>query len=342
MLRQAKLTALGMARATGVYGMVARSGWRRSRLLILCYHGVSIADEHRWSPPLYVRQETFRDRLLHLRRIGATVLPLDEAVRRLMDGSLPPLTVAITFDDGFFDFSAKAVPVLDEFSAHATLYLTTWYCGRPEPVFNPMMRFLLWRARARETVRLDDVFPGTGVLDVASEASRAAAWTAIEASVTREELDGTEKTIRLDRAGPRLDPAYDTLRRSRVLELMSPLEVQALPTELVDVQLHTHRHRTPNDATLFRREIDDNRRAIADILGGPVRSHFCYPSGVTSPAFLPWLREAGVMTATTCEATLASPTDDPLLLPRLLDSETMPPLEFEGWVTGVRAFLAQR
>jgi hypothetical protein len=97
----------------------------------------------------------------------------------------------------------------------------------------------------------------------------------------------------------------------------------------------------PLDRALFLREIDDNRAGILKMTG-KTAAHFCYPSGVHDPAFLPWLKERGIASATTCEPGLASRGCDPLLLPRLLDVSRLSPLEFEGWVTGVAAVLPRR
>jgi hypothetical protein len=105
--------------------------------------------------------------------------------------------------------------------------------------------------------------------------------------------------------------------------------------------MHTHRHRTPDDRELFLREIEDNRKSISEMTGKSP-SHFCYPSGVWSPAFLPWLTEAGVESATTCEIGLATPESHPLLLPRLIDVSSLSPIEFEGWLTGISQVLPRR
>jgi hypothetical protein len=129
----------------------------------------------------------------------------------------------------------------------------------------------------------------------------------------------------------------------RILHVMSPDEIRSLPTTLVDVQLHTHRHRVPLEHEKFVSEVAENRAQLQSMgVNGPERTHFCYPSGVTHPEFLPWLDALGVTSATTCVTGLASRTSHRLLLPRLVDTSSLTLLEFEGWLTGVSAFLPRR
>jgi hypothetical protein len=122
---------------------------------------------------------------------------------------------------------------------------------------------------------------------------------------------------------------------------MSNEDVSALAEQGIDFQLHTHRHRVPGERTAFLREITDNRNRIA-ALGGRGIAHFCYPSGVHEPQFLPWLTEAGVLTATTCESGIATRETARLLLPRIIDGMHLSPVEVEAWLTGVAAFVPGR
>lgn len=134
------------------------SAWRRKRLLILGYHGVSTHDEHEWDGELYMPPSLVRERFETLRRGQYQVLPLGEAVSRLYDGSLPPRAVAITFDDGAYDFYTHARPLLEEFSFPATVYLTSYYSRYQRPVFNTMLRYLFWKGR-------DKTLDATGLSD---------------------------------------------------------------------------------------------------------------------------------------------------------------------------------
>ena len=59
MLRYAKMGLLHLAERSGVSRLLSQSAWRRQRLLILCYHGVSTYDEHEWGH-LYISQAVLR------------------------------------------------------------------------------------------------------------------------------------------------------------------------------------------------------------------------------------------------------------------------------------------
>jgi peptidoglycan/xylan/chitin deacetylase (PgdA/CDA1 family) len=127
------------------------------------------------------------------------------------------------------------------------------------------------------------------------------------------------------------------------LQIMTPEMVRALPADLVDVQLHTHRHRTPRDHALFVREIRDNARMIRELRGSanPLEQ-FCYPSGDYAGEFFDWLRECDVRYATTCVPDLACSDSDPMLVPRFIDTMLQSDTVFEAWASGFAALLPRK
>jgi peptidoglycan/xylan/chitin deacetylase (PgdA/CDA1 family) len=339
-LKKLKQAALRSLKTVGAFRAVRDSAWRRRRLLILAYHGVSLDDEHEWDGALYLSPELFRSRMLALKRAGAAVLPLGEAVERLYAGDLPDRAAVITFDDGNHDFRARAFPVIQEFDFPVTLYLTTFYSRFRRPVFDVFCSYLLWKARGR-TLDLRGLTGSADEFALADANARAAASAALRGFARDEKLSAEGKDELLRRVAARLGVDYDALNERRVLHILDPDEVGELAAAGVDVQLHTHRHRTPKDRTLFRREIDENRAEILQMTGRAAE-HFCYPSGVYDRAFLPWLEELGVRSATTCEVGYASRESERLLLPRLLDVSSLSTVEFEAWLTGVAAALPRR
>ena len=120
MLRRIRIGLLAAANASGLSRLIGYSAWRRRRLLILCYHGVSDGDLHQWNPSLFMDAEIFRSRMNLLREAKCNVLGLSEALERLADGTLPPRSVVLTFDDGFADFYNVARPILRDFGFPAT------------------------------------------------------------------------------------------------------------------------------------------------------------------------------------------------------------------------------
>jgi len=341
MLKQVKRIGLSFAKSAGLFSLIQCSRWRRARLLILGYHGIAIDDEDQWNAPLFMRQDCFRERLQIIRNSGCTVLTLNEGVRRLFAGDLPENSVALTFDDGSYDFYEQAYPVLKEFNLPVTLYLTTFYSYYNRPVFRPMVSYLLWKARA-STLNLKPLTGQDIQLNLVNPPERAKAFEAlIEFAIKKNKLSAEEKDALNVNLAKQLHIDYDTLLQKRILHIMTPDEVSHLAAKGVDVQLHTHRHRTPMLRHLFTREIEDNRESIRSMTGS-TPTHFCYPAGVYADAFVPWLKEMGVESATTCDPDLATLNSHPYFLPRLIDNSNLSTLEFEGWLAGVSALLPQK
>lgn len=342
MLKQIKRTVLRASREAGTFTLLRGTDWRRNRLLVVGYHGISIDDEHRWRPTLFVTPSVLEERFRILRDGGYSVLPLNDAVNRLAAGTLPPRSVVLTFDDGFADFALQAFPLLQQFGFPATVYLTTYYSRFNRPIFSLACSYMLWKTRRTE-VRASELIPGAGHerWSLRTPLDRERVQQAMEQFADSVPLSAREKDEIAHRAATALGIDYQDLVRRRVLSLLTPAEVTCLSAAGVDFQLHTHRHRTPVDEQAFTREIDDNRRVLEQLTGKPA-THFCYPSGVHEPAFLPWLKQAGVTSATTCDTGIASRHTDPLLIPRLIDTMNLSAVEFESWVSGAGAFLPLR
>ena len=328
MIKTAKRAALQLLKHAGVFRIMLTSSWRRQRLAILCYHGVSLDDEHLWDPYLYMTLADLESRFAFLREQRYNVLGLGDAVERLYRRDLPERSVAVTFDDGFYDFYRHAYPLLQKYEMPATVYLTTYYCDDNRPVFDVMLSYLLWKGQRSRA-------------DLATPAGRLQAWHVVKQRTERETFSADDKDRLIQEISAELGVNDAELRRRRILHLMTPAEVGELASAGIDVQLHTHRHRTPLDRALCTREIVDNRVRIENITKSTA-SHFCYPSGVYRPEFIPWLEEQNVVSATTCEVGLASPSDHRLLLPRLVDHSHFAPIEFEAWLTGAGHFLPHR
>lgn len=337
LLRSAKGLALKVANRSGVSSAVASSRWRQDRLLVLCYHGVSQDDEHEWSD-LYISPERLAQRLDQLKKLNATVLPLDKAVDDLYAGALPQRAISLTFDDGACDFSIKAVPILAAAKMHSTLYLTTYYTRKDMPVFPPFVSYLLWKARGRSVL-----LPGLGTRETIPQSTNDPEFQRIHLAVVGYAKDAgmtaDDKNDFARKVAVAVGADFDDLCKRRILHLMNPAEVRALDPNLVSLQLHTHRHLTPGTLDQLREELDRNAAEIVDLTGRKdVITHFCYPSGIYSRDFVKWLDVYGVKSATTCVPHYSTSSTPRLEIPRFIDTMAVSADTFEAWVQGSAAF----
>jgi len=329
-----------MLRDIGVFRLCSDSDWRRSRLSILCYHGVAISDEHEWNPSLYVSVETFEQRLALLKAARYNVLPLAEAITRLYNNTLPDRSVCITFDDGMHDFGVRAAPLLERYGFPATVYLTTYYCQFNRPIFDLALAYIMWKRR-HDTLYAQPLTGEDRAWNLAVDAEKAEAYWGLIDHTKLHHFTAVDRDALAMCVAGQLGVDYGELLATRRLHLLNPTEVATLSAKGFDFQLHTHRHRTPIDRDLFHRELRDNARCIREYTGKSP-THFCYPSGIHRPEFHDWLRSERVESATVCELGVATSRAHPLQLPRLMDSTRFSALEFEGWLTGVSSMLPRR
>ena len=325
-----------------MFEFVANSRWRQQRLLILCYHGTSLEDEHLWRPELYITPHTLRKRFVFLKENGYAVLPLGDALDRLRSRTLPARSVVLTFDDGTYDFYRQAHPLLKEFGYPATVYLTTYYALCERPVFNLICSYMLWHRRS-ELIPDGTKIGLQGPLDLRTESGRHRVVRSLIDLAERQHMTGLQKDDLASQLAAFLGIDYAALKAKRILQIMNAEEVEEIARNGVDIQLHTHRHRMPEDESLFSREIRENRAHILELATATVPAvHFCYPGGVYRPSFLPGLRSEQVVSATTCDAGLCTFNSESLLLPRFVDNQMRTQLEFESWAAGVGDVLAVR
>ena len=115
-----------------VVNPVQRRNSAKTSIPILMYHSITDQDESSVQP--YYRTatspEAFAAQMQYLHAAGYSAIGVSEAVRRLNDsGPATGKSVVITFDDGYADFHANAMPVLARYGFTATVFLPTAYIG---------------------------------------------------------------------------------------------------------------------------------------------------------------------------------------------------------------------
>ena len=322
---------LGLACSFGLFALARRA--TRNHLRVLCYHGASFDDEHRFRPGLFMSPDTFTSRMAFLARNGYEVLTLDAALDLQRDGRLTPKSVVMTIDDGWFGTVKHMTPVLEKHGFPATLYVTTYYVEKQTAVFNVAVGYALWKAGERE-YELGEILQLPGyVADLTTPSGRQKASSDIidygenqcDAEGRQELLRSLFKLLRLD---------WAIFESQRMIALASRDELQAVGSGLVDLQLHTHRHRFGGlGAADASQEIVDNREALSAKSSGNAE-HFCYPSGRYSEDQFSVLSKLGVKTATTTKLGLHTMDESVFAISRILDSETVPEIVLEAYLSG--------
>ncbi|MCW5751602.1 MAG: polysaccharide deacetylase family protein [Alphaproteobacteria bacterium] len=338
-----KLLVLQMMQVSGAFALARRLTRRRVR--VLCYHGAWLRNEDQFGDKLFMRPETFAARMELLARLGYRVVPLDEAMDMLEGRRPPEEVVAITIDDGWYSTYAAMLPVLERHRFPATIYVTTSHVRGQSPVFNLLIQYLVKRSALPEIDLSAFSWARYLVaprLRLAQAGERLSAIAALNEVNDRLGDPATRLAMARDLATGLRVPIDELLER-RIFHMMSPGEIRDAGTRGFDIQLHTHRH-TMGDfqSELLSREILENREVLADILECPPGHlrHFCYPSGRTDPAAWPVLDRLGVVSATTIEFGLNPPGIGRFAIRRVLDGESLSPLEFEAMLSGFYDLMA--
>ncbi|HUG78289.1 MAG TPA: polysaccharide deacetylase family protein [Burkholderiales bacterium] len=137
---------LYFAKALGLFALSRLA--TRGQLRLLCYHGIWLGGDPHYGDCLYMSRQRFAQRVGLLARQGYPVLPLQDALERLRNGTLPDCAVAITIDDAWYGTYLHMLPVLRQHRMPATVYVTTYYVMARRPVLNVLIGCMVTRARA--------------------------------------------------------------------------------------------------------------------------------------------------------------------------------------------------
>jgi peptidoglycan/xylan/chitin deacetylase (PgdA/CDA1 family) len=281
----------------------------RARLSVLIFHRVLREPD----PLLPGEMHALRfDRVCRWLAQWLHVLPLEEAVHRLRDGSLPARAAAITFDDGYADNHSVALPILQRHGLTATFFVATGFLdgGR---MWNDTVIESLRRARS-DSLQLQTLgLPDVARIDVGSEGAR-------QAAVDR--LLGAIKYL----TPAQRDAAVDGVAAAAAVELPRDLmltseQVRQLAAAGMGIGAHTVSHpilaALPPEAALG--EVARSKQTLEQLLQQPVPL-FAYPNGKPHQDYsrdtLEVVRACGFSAALSTAWGAARPGDDLFQLPR--------------------------
>jgi peptidoglycan/xylan/chitin deacetylase (PgdA/CDA1 family) len=237
----------------------------RARLAILIYHRVrpQIDPLH----PFEVDRARF-DWQMGLLARAFNVLPLEQAVQRLVAGTLPPRAVCVTFDDGYLDNHDVALPVLSAWRIPATFFVSTGYLDGGY-MWNDVVLEIVEQA---VSPALDLTPLGLGTHPIGDVAARRRVGRFL-----LDQLKPLEPEKRL-RTTERLLEVTGTSPPRNIM--MCPEHVRALANAGMTIGAHTVSHPVLSRVTLeaARQEIARGRERLEEIIGKRV-SLFAYPHG---------------------------------------------------------------
>jgi len=281
---------------------------------VLIYHRVaSLRRNVHW---IAITPQSFRSQIETLTR-DWSVLPLANVVQSAGSGRSLAGAIALTFDDGYLDNLDVVLPILEEFSAPATFFLTTASLDRPRRYWWDVLEVaVLDNPRLGPTLTLvvdgqPHAFPVHD--DAARRATHDTLYPMLKARgpASRDALVDQLAALVSD---DRFDPMARPLLREEIGRIARH--------PLIEIGAHTVHHSllptVPPDDVM--REVVDSRSALEHVVGKPVR-YFAYPHGLTSPVVVRTVDAAGFEGAVTCEPRLLRPREHPLCLPRLWTCE---------------------
>ncbi len=114
-------------------------GQRSGLLRVLTYHRVDEPAARPWLDPSLISAtpEAFDEQMRYLSKHYniVTITDILTALRTRNSNDLPARAVAVTFDDGYFDFEEHAWPILKRYRIPVTLFVPTAYPDQPERTF---------------------------------------------------------------------------------------------------------------------------------------------------------------------------------------------------------------
>lgn len=309
----------GVLRYTGVLGWMVRRRIR-GRGFVLMYHRVLDTAQKRESfssPSIVSSPAAFRAHMRLLRNHFDPVTPA-EFHRRLHERDLRPGTCLVTFDDGWADNLANALPVLETERVPAVFFLATDFVGSDRSFWQEHVCHMLTVAARAPAPTLQALLSELGLahLRTAPEASlKTAARKAVNDWKSRSPEWIAELTSRLRDA-----LAAESLNGepASIDRFMDWGEARRLGSGVARLGSHACSH-TPLDhlpIAAATQELFASREKIRQLAAQNVDT-LAYPNGNHNDEVAAAAREAGYLMAFTTVSGTVAPGDDPFKLKRI-------------------------
>ena len=294
-----------------------------ARLSVLVFHRVLPAPD-----PLYpeaMHAQRFTELCRWVQSMFCT-LPLDDAARRLRNGTLPRRALAITFDDGYADNLHVAMPILQSQGLPATFFIATGFldggCMWNDRVIESLRRSTLPSIDLRELLG-----PDTPVFALASTLQRRIALEAVIARIKYLPVARREALVQEihRRSGAHLPADL----------MLTSAQVRQMRHGGMQIGAHTVSHPilARLDRAAAQREIAESKQVLETLLGERV-GLFAYPNGKPgvdyNPQSVEVVRALGFDAAVSTRWAASGPATDVFQIPRFT------PWDKNRWQFGAR------
>jgi peptidoglycan/xylan/chitin deacetylase (PgdA/CDA1 family) len=278
----------------------------RGKLSILIYHRMLSAPDALLHDEIDAR--TF-ERQIGLLAREFNVLTLGEACERLQAGALPARAVSITFDDGYSDNEAVALPILKRLKVPATFFVATGF-SNGTAMFNDVVIEAIRRAQPGV---YDLSTLGVGIVRIGDILDRRTAVGSLLNAIKYRSV--ADRRSLAERIAESLGvPAPRKL-------MMTPQQIRRLHAEGMEIGAHTVNHPilASTDDKEAKEEIVSSKRTLEEIVDAPIKL-FAYPNGKPGqdygPQHVKLVKEAGFIAAVSTLAGIAHRGSSLFELPR--------------------------
>ncbi|MEI2787957.1 MAG: polysaccharide deacetylase family protein [Steroidobacteraceae bacterium] len=317
---------------------IYRSALLRDRAIVLTYHRVLPAAADSFSSlGIVVSPDIFTANMRFLRR---HFMPLSaEEFQRCLDaGRFPKGACLVTFDDGWHDNEAHALPILQSLDVPVTLFVATGYIGTSKTFWQERMTRQLF-ALSRNPAMGRSALAKLGIADVCDASSDETARNNVRGFVDRLKLSTTAEIERVAAAVSTASQPTgfdDDLGDDRFLDWTALVRMAS--TGLVTIGSHAHSH-VPLPRLGRGTATSDLQQSVREITrhGLPAPTIFSFPNGDHDASTLDCLAEAGLTTAFTTDHGYVAVGADPRCLPRvnIHDGAASTPPEFLCRILGI-------
>ncbi len=255
---------------SGLYHVV--SFLKRYRPVIIMYHSVNVEGCSYIYPDNILNVRDFERQISYLVS-KRKVVSLHELVKYVREGAKPPAyAVAITFDDGYYDFYSKVYPILKKFHVPCTLFLITSQLDTGEMKWEDRLAYLINMSKTeRLAVRIDNKLH---IYNLTSPRGKLNCIRDLNSKLTRLSENERQKTLlEIENKVGRLKPSEKVSLTLNEVEKLSK-------EKLVTFGCHTHNHKSLTAITLeeAEKEIATSKDKLEEYLKKPCNI-FAYPIG---------------------------------------------------------------